>query len=168
MKIGILSDTHGWLDERIIHHFKECDEILHAGDVGNVSVIEQLEQFKPTVGVYGNIDGTEIRAIFPETQVFMREGLNIYITHIAGTPSRYEKGLFSKLKEEAPNILVCGHSHILKVMPDKKLNNLLYINPGAAGKHGFHKMRTIIKLELEKGEITGMQVIELGPRGKIT
>lgn len=167
MKVGILSDTHGWLDERILHHFKDCDEVWHAGDVGSVEVINKLEQFKPTIGVYGNIDGTGVRVIFPETQVFEREGLKIYITHIAGTPKRYQNGLLNKLKEEKPNILVCGHSHILKVMPDSKLNNMLYINPGAAGKHGFHKVRTIIKLELQDGKITHMDAIELGPRGKL-
>ena len=168
MKIGLLSDTHGWLDERILHHFKDCDELWHAGDVGNISVIHTLEQFKPTIGVYGNIDGVDIRAVFPETQVIVREGLKIYITHIAGSPNRYTKGLLSKLKEEKPNILVCGHSHILKVMPDKNLNNLFYINPGAAGRHGFHKVRTIIKLEINSGKIVRMEAIELGARGKVS
>lgn len=166
MKIGILSDTHGWLDERILHHFKDCDEVWHAGDVGNTSVIETLQKFKPTIGVYGNIDGQEIRSIFPETQILYKEGLKIYITHIAGTPPRYQKGILSKLKEENPNILVCGHSHILKVMPDKKLNNMLYINPGAAGRHGFHKVRTILKLEIADGKIKHLEAIELGLRSK--
>ncbi|MCB0495510.1 MAG: metallophosphoesterase family protein [Cyclobacteriaceae bacterium] len=167
MRIGILSDTHGWLDERILHHFKDCDEIWHAGDVGDVSIIDHLQQLKPTIGVYGNIDGQETRSVFPETEILLREGLKIYITHIAGTPGRYQNGLMSKLKEEMPKILVCGHSHILKVMPDKKLNNMLYINPGAAGRHGFHKVRTILKLEINNGKIANMQAIELGKRGKI-
>lgn len=167
MKIGILSDTHGWLDERIFHHFNDCDEIWHAGDVGDISIIDQLIKFKPTIGVYGNIDGTDMRAALPNTQLFEREGLKIYITHIAGTPKRYEKGIISKLKEEKPNILVCGHSHILKVMTDKNFNNMLYINPGAAGRHGFHKIRTIIKLELKNKSIAAMQAIELGARSKV-
>ncbi|MCB0504080.1 MAG: metallophosphoesterase family protein, partial [Cyclobacteriaceae bacterium] len=110
---------------------------------------------------------TDMRAALPNTQLFEREGLKIYITHIAGTPKRYEKGIISKLKEEKPNILVCGHSHILKVMTDKNFNNMLYINPGAAGRHGFHKIRTIIKLELKNKSIAAMQAIELGARSKV-
>lgn len=166
MKIGIVSDTHGWLDERVIHYFKDCDEIWHAGDVGNTEVIEDLQRIKPVVGVYGNIDGQDVRTIFPETQIIHREGIKIYITHIAGTPTRYQKGILSKLKEEMPNILVCGHSHILKVMPDKKLNNMLYLNPGAAGRHGFHKVRTILTLEISNGKIQNLNAIELGNRSK--
>lgn len=166
MKIGIVSDTHGWFDERILHYFKDCDEIWHAGDVGNAALIDELQKFKPVVGVYGNIDGHDVRAIFPETQIIIREGLKIYITHIAGTPARYQKGLLSKLKEELPNILVCGHSHILKVMPDKRLNNMLYLNPGAAGRHGFHKVRTLLRLEISKGKILHLEAIELGSRSK--
>ena len=167
MKIGILSDTHGWLDERILHFFKDCDEIWHAGDVGSLDIIDKLSAFKPTIGVYGNIDSHEIKTIFPEFQMIKREGVNIIITHIAGTPPRYNKVVSDKLKEVIPNILVCGHSHILKVMADKNKYNMLYVNPGAAGKHGFHKMRTIIRLELNQGKIENMEVIELGERSKI-
>ena len=167
MKIGILSDTHGWLDERIFHLFKNCDEIWHAGDVGSTDIIDQLSTFKPTIGVYGNIDNHEIRAIFPEFQMIKREGVNVIITHIAGTPKRYNKAVLDKLKEVIPNMLVCGHSHILKVIADKKNYNMLYVNPGAAGKHGLHKMRTIIRLELNQGKIEKMEVIELGKRSRV-
>ena len=167
MKIGILSDTHGWLDDRILHFFKDCDEIWHAGDVGSIDVIEKLSAFKPTIGVFGNIDSHEIKTVFPEFQMIKREGVNIIITHIAGNPSRYNKAVSDKLKEVIPNMLVCGHSHILKVMADKKNYNMLYVNPGAAGKHGFHKMRTIIRLELNQGRIENMEVIELGKRSQL-
>ncbi len=167
MKVGILSDTHGWLDERILHYFKDCDEIWHAGDVGSIDVIDKLKAFKPTLGVYGNIDNQAIKAEFPAFQMLKREGVNIMITHIAGTPKRYNKAVLSKLKEVVPNMLVCGHSHILKVMADKQNYNMLFINPGAAGKHGFHKMRTIIRLELTQGKIKNMEVIELGKRSQL-
>ena len=166
MKIGILSDTHGWLDERIFHLFKNCDEIWHAGDVGSTDIIDRLSAFKPTIGVYGNIDNHEIRATFPEFQMIKREGVNVIITHIAGAPKRYNKVVLNKLKEVIPNMLVCGHSHILKVMADKQNYNMLYVNPGAAGKHGLHKMRTIIRLELNQGKIENMEVIELGKRSR--
>jgi uncharacterized protein len=167
LKIGILSDTHGWLDDRILHHFKDCDEIWHAGDVGSIDVIDKLKAFKPTIGVYGNIDNHAIKSEFPEFQMIKREGVNIMITHIAGTPKRYNNVVSSKLKEVIPNMLVCGHSHILKVMADKKNYNMLYVNPGAAGKHGIHKMRTIIRLELDRGRIENMEVIELGKRSQL-
>lgn len=167
MKIGILSDTHGWLDKRILHHFKDCDEIWHAGDVGSIDIINELQAFKPIIGVYGNIDNHEIRTVFPEFKMIKREGVNILITHIAGTPKRYSKAVSNKLKEVIPNILVCGHSHILKVMADRQNYNMLYINPGAAGNHGFHKVRTIIRFEINQGKIEKMEVIELEKRSKL-
>ena len=167
MNIGILSDTHGWLDERIFHFFKDCDEIWHAGDVGSIDIIDKLTAFKPTIGVYGNIDNHEVKMAFPEFKMIKREGVNIMITHIAGTPKRYNKAVSDKLKEVIPQMLVCGHSHILKVMADRKNYNMLYVNPGAAGKHGFHKIRTIIRLELNQGKIENMEVIELGKRSKL-
>ncbi len=167
MKIGILSDTHGWLDKRILHYFKDCDEIWHAGDVGSMEVIEELAAFKPLIGVHGNIDNQEIRTVFPEFKMIKREGINILITHIAGTPKYYNKAVSSKLKEVIPNMLVCGHSHILKVMPDRQKYNMLYVNPGAAGKLGLHKMRTIIRFEINQGKIENMEVIELGKRSSL-
>ncbi len=166
MRIGVLSDTHGWLDKRILHFFKDCDEIWHAGDVGSVEVINTLSTFKPTIGVYGNIDNQHVRRLFPEFQHIQRAGLYILITHIAGTPPKYNSVIYNKLKEFSPNLLVCGHSHILKVMPDKQ-NQLTYLNPGAAGRHGFHKIRTIIRFEINAGQLQNMEVIELGKRGKI-
>ncbi len=130
-------------------------------------VIDELSAFKPIIGVYGNIDSHQIRTVFPEFKMIKREGVNILITHIAGTPKHYNKAVKDKLKEVIPNMLVCGHSHILKVMADKQNYNMLYVNPGAAGKHGFHKIRTIIRFEINQGKIEHMEVIELGKRSAI-
>lgn len=165
MRFGLISDTHGYLREDELIHFNDCDEIWHAGDIGNIEVLERLEKLKQTVAVFGNIDDEKIRSAVPEIQKIRRAGQNILMIHIAGKPpyyNKYVKDLVMKLK---PNILVCGHSHILKVEMDKK-NNVLYINPGAAGIHGFHKMRTIIKFSIEQGKPKDMVVIELGQRAK--
>lgn len=166
MKIGLLSDTHSFLDERILHHFSECDEIWHAGDVGDYSIIEQLEEFKPLRGVYGNIDDNKVRQRLPLILDFKIEGVSIFMTHIGGSPPRYANGIKDQLNALKPNLFICGHSHILKVMPDHNLNKMLFMNPGAAGHHGFHKMRTILRFELNVGKIQNLEVIELGQRGK--
>jgi hypothetical protein len=166
MKIGLISDTHSFLDERVFVHFKNCDEIWHAGDVGEIEIIEELEAFKPLRGVYGNIDDHKIRSILPLELFFELEGVKVFITHIAGSPPRYANGIKRKLIDLKPNLFICGHSHILKVMPDNNLNNMLFMNPGAAGHHGFHKTRTILRFELESGRIKNLEVIELGARGK--
>ncbi len=165
MKIGLISDTHGFLHERIFHHFKDCDEIWHAGDVGDVSVIEQLEQFKPTRGVYGNIDDKTIQSVFPEELILEIEGVKIYMIHIGGTPPRYATGVRKRLEDIKPQLFICGHSHILKVMADDSLGKMLYMNPGAAGNHGFHQVRTLLRFDLEAGRIKNLEVIELGKRG---
>jgi hypothetical protein len=166
-KIGLISDTHSYLDETVFEHFKNCDEVWHAGDVGTASIIEQLEAFKPTRIVFGNIDGHEVKARSVENLHFELEGFRIWITHIGGAPPRYKPAIKQALKLNTTDIFVCGHSHILKVMRDPALANMLYINPGAAGKEGFHHMRTLLRFTLDSGAIKDMEVVELGKRGTI-
>lgn len=167
MKIGLISDTHGFLDTKVFDHFKDCDEIWHAGDIGEGEVEQQLKRFKPFKAVYGNIDTRDVQNRLPEDLFFDCEGLKIFMTHIAGTPPNYKPRVKKLLKAETPDILICGHSHILKVVRDPQLNNMLFINPGAAGNHGFHHMKTVIRLELEAGGIKKMEVVELGKRGAL-
>ncbi len=168
MKIGLISDTHGFVDPAVKDYFMDCDEIWHMGDFGSMQVVDKLSAIKPLKGVYGNIDGHEIRQIFPMEQRFKCAGIDVYMIHIGGTPPRYATGLKAKLTQNPPGIFLCGHSHILKVMADKPMNNMLYINPGAAGQQGFHKMRTIIRFEILEGKPQNMEVIELGKRSKWT
>lgn len=165
-KIGIISDTHSYLDKQVFEYFKDVDEIWHAGDIGVNTVTDQLKNFKPLRAVFGNIDGHELRAEFPEDLIFNIDDCKIFITHIAGAVGVYNQRVREIIKQEKPNILVCGHSHILKIMRDEKFN-LLHINPGAAGVHGFHKMKTILRFEIENGKPQKMELIELGLRGKI-
>lgn len=165
-RIGLLSDTHGYLDTAIFSYFEECDEIWHAGDIGTLDVVDQLEAFKPFKAVYGNIDGAEFRSFLPLNLRFEVEGVDVFITHIGGYPGRYNKRVREILQKDPPKLYICGHSHILKVMPDKKLD-LLHINPGACGQHGFHKIRTIVRFSLEAGLVKDLEVIELGKRGSI-
>jgi putative phosphoesterase len=164
-RIGLLSDTHGYLDPKVYQYFEECDEIWHAGDIGTLELLEELEAFKPTRAVYGNIDGADIRAIAPEYLIWDCEGMKVFMTHIGGYPGRYNARVRAWLDEYQPGLYICGHSHILKVMPDKK-RGLLHINPGAAGKHGFHKVKTLTRFTMEDGQIKNLEVIELGGRGK--
>lgn len=165
-RIGVLSDTHSFLDEKIRHHFKDVDLIIHAGDIGNQQVTDELKLMKPLIAVYGNIDDHLIRAEFPENQLIQVEGCKIFITHIAGAVEKYTTRIKPILQAEKPDILICGHSHILKVMKDKTYQ-LLHINPGAAGIHGFHKVRTILRFEIHENRPQKMELIELGFRGKI-
>ena len=165
MKIGLLSDTHGWLDDRVFHYYEDCDEVWHAGDIGTLEVITRLATFKPFRAVHGNIDGQEIRISYPQDQRFVCEGLQVWITHIGGKPPRYTANVLAVLQQQVPDIFVCGHSHILRVMHDPKHPPLLYLNPGAAGKYGFHKVRTLLRFELNDKKISHMQAIELGKRG---
>ncbi|MEP1094127.1 MAG: metallophosphoesterase family protein [Cyclobacteriaceae bacterium] len=165
MKIGLISDTHGYLDEKVFEYFKEVDEVWHAGDIGTEEVLATLQDFKPTVAVYGNIDGGKLRIECQEGEIFEREGVRVLITHIAAKPPRYNKQVLPLVKKYQPKLLVCGHSHILQVMPDKK-NNLLFMNPGAAGRHGFHKVRTLLRFDLHRGEVQNLEVVELGPRSE--
>ncbi len=163
MNIGLLSDTHGNLDSRILNFFKDCDEIWHAGDIGTGILVEQLENFKPLVAVYGNIDGTEIRSICPEDQFFERGGIRIFMTHIAGYPGKYNARVRRIIADKKPDMVVCGHSHILKVIYDHQFGHL-HLNPGAAGMHGWHKVRTALRFKIENGKPSGMEILEL-PRG---
>lgn len=164
-RIGLLSDTHSYLDKKILYYFEECDEIWHAGDIGDVSVADQLEASRPFRAVYGNIDDEKIRVRYPENLRFECEGMDVLITHIGGYPGRYNKRVREILREDPPDLYICGHSHILKIMPDKKLD-LLHINPGACGVHGFHKVRTIVRFTIKDAKIEDLEVIELGLRGK--
>ena len=158
-KIGLISDTHNFLHPKINHYFENCDEVWHAGDIGNYKIIEQLEN-KNIRGVYGNIDGKDIRMNFPKELNFQIEKVNVYITHIGGCPKKYSKEIIEKIKTKKPNLVICGHSHILKVMYDHD-NQHLFINPGAAGKYGAHQKKTIIRFEINEDKIENLEVIEL-------
>lgn len=160
-RIGLLSDTHGYIDDEMLKYFKGCDEIWHAGDIGVPEVSLKIEAFKPYRAVFGNIDGHELRRMHKEYLRFTCEGVDVFMTHIGGYPGKYTKRMREYLsKTKAPQLYICGHSHILKVMHDKK-NGLLHVNPGAAGKHGFHKVRTMVRFVLDEGKISEMEVIEL-------
>ncbi|MBS1915810.1 MAG: metallophosphoesterase family protein [Bacteroidetes bacterium] len=164
-RIGLLSDTHGYLDENIFNHFEKCDEIWHAGDFGSLEIAERLSAFKPLRGVYGNIDGRDIRDIYPEKLKWKCEDVAIYMTHIGGYPPKYNPAVKKELTEEKPQLFICGHSHILRIMYDDKLH-CLYINPGAAGNHGWHTVKTIVRFAIDGNNIKDCEVIELGKRGK--
>lgn len=160
MKIGLLSDTHGWLDGRVEEFFQNCDEVWHCGDIGNANITDRLATRFNLRAVYGNIDGGEIRMMFPGTLVFECEGVKTVMTHVGGYPGRYDASIREVLYRERPQLFVCGHSHILKVMYDKTLG-CLHINPGAAGKYGFHKVRTVVRFTVEAGGIKDLEVLEL-------
>lgn len=165
-RIGLISDTHGYFDASIVQYFSEMDEIWHAGDMGSLDIMDQLAEIAPVRGVYGNIDDNKLRAEYPRDLRFECEGVDVFMTHIGGYPGRYNKRVKAILEENPPRLYICGHSHILKVMPDKKLG-LLHINPGAAGVHGFHRMKTIVRFSLDNGVIKDLDVVELGLRGAI-
>ena len=165
MKIGLLSDTHGFLDPKIFDYFAEADEIWHAGDIGDEHVLTSLEHFRPTKAVLGNIDSAKVFHHLPEDWLFTCQGVKVWITHIGGSPPRYNERGKSKLRQHLPDLFICGHSHIMKAQRDPQYNNMLYLNPGAAGNHGFHHIKTIVRFDLEGGKIKNMQVIELGKRG---
>lgn len=164
MKIGLLSDTHSYLDDQILRHLAPCDEIWHGGDFGLVTVSETLAALAPLRGVYGNIDDQQIRLLHPKIQRFTVNGLEVLMTHIGGYPGKYHPDIRPLIKADPPGLFISGHSHILKIMPDKSYPNLLHINPGAAGRHGFHRIRTLVKFDIEAGRILNLQVVELGPR----
>lgn len=159
-KILLLSDTHSHIDERILHYAGEADEIWHAGDIGITDVSDELKKIKPLRAVYGNIDDAEIRKEFPLHQRFKCEGIDVWITHIGGYPGRYSPEIRDQIKKDPPKLFISGHSHILKVMNDKNLG-LLHMNPGAAGKQGFHKKRTMLRFKIENENISDLEVIEL-------
>ena len=158
-KILLISDTHGYIDEKIVKYANNVDEIWHAGDVGDISVSDKLKKIKPLRGVYGNIDDQKIRAEFPLHNRFICEKVNVWITHIGGYPKKYNPKILEELKSNPPDLFICGHSHILKVMNDKELD-LLHMNPGAIGKHGLHRVRTMIQFEINGEKIENLSVIE--------
>lgn len=159
-RIGLLSDTHSWWDDRYKKYFDNCDEIWHAGDIGSMNIINKLQSINPLRAVYGNIDGAEIRSICPEFLRFKVEDIDVLMTHIGGYPGKYNPKVKQIMDIAPPQLFVCGHSHILKVMYDKKYH-CLHINPGAAGNYGFHTVRTLICFTIDKKEIKDLEVIEL-------
>ena len=167
MKIGLLSDTHSFLEDKIFTYFKDVDEIWHAGDIGDLETADRLEKFKPFRAVFGNIDGKDLRARYPEDQIFILEGVKVWMTHIGGYPPKYNLRIKPKIIEINPTLFICGHSHILKIMPDPKRPGSICINPGAAGKYGFHREKTVVRFELKTGRIKNLEVVNLGERAKI-
>lgn len=166
MKIGLLSDTHGWIHPRLPDYFADCDEIWHAGDIGNIETADYLAAIHPLRAVYGNIDDALVRKVYKEHLHFMADDTRVWITHIGGAPAHYEPKVRKVLAENHPDIFICGHSHIARVVYDKK-NSLLYINPGAAGYNGFHKYMTAIRFQIDGTRIHDLELIELGERGKV-
>ena len=162
-KILLLSDSHSYIDDRILEYARQADEIWHGGDFGSMEVIEQLEKIKPLKGVYGNIDNAKIRSEFPEVNRFFCEDLEVLMVHIGGYPGKYTPVTRQEIAAKAPTLFISGHSHILKVMFDQK-NNLLHLNPGACGKQGWHKVRTMMRFVIDGSEIRDLEVIELGPK----
>lgn len=162
-RIGLLSDTHAYWDDRYKKYFQDCDEIWHAGDIGSELVADRLNEIAPLRAVYGNIDGQALRSRFPKVALFTVEQVKVCMTHIGGYPGRYEPGLREILIAQGSRLFVSGHSHILKVLFDKRLN-CLHINPGAAGKYGFHKVRTLVRFSIEGEVIKDLEVIELSDK----
>lgn len=162
-RIGLLSDTHGWIDEKYSEHFANCDEIWHAGDIGSASVSDYLSQIAPLRAVYGNIDGQDIRLQYPRALRFRVEEVEVLMVHIGGYPGRYEPRVYHELLKNPPQLFISGHSHILKALYDKKLD-ILHLNPGAAGKYGFHTVRTLMRFVIDGRDIRDLQVIELADR----
>mgnify|MGYP001203139468 FL=1 len=159
-QISLLSDTHSVLDKRFIPHLKDSDEIWHAGDIGTLDIYDELCKLSKVRAVYGNIDNHKLRIILKPELLFKCEEVNIFMTHIAGYPGKYSKGIIQKIEKYKPNLIISGHSHILKVMNDKK-NNLLFINPGAAGNYGIHKVKTIVKFNIDGKDIKELKIIEV-------
>jgi uncharacterized protein len=159
-RIGLISDTHNFLDPSVFEYFKNCDEIWHAGDFGTIKIADELKKFKLLKGVYGNIDGYDINSVYPEQLVFMCEEVKVMIRHIGGYPPRYNPETKKELLLHRPQLFVSGHSHILKIIYDDKLN-CLHINPGAAGKQGWHKVRTLVRFVIDKKDMKDCEVIEL-------
>ncbi|MCH7523906.1 MAG: metallophosphoesterase family protein [Bacteroidetes bacterium] len=159
-KILLLSDTHNYIDDKILKYVKQADEVWHAGDIGDLKVTDAIKKLKPLRAVYGNIDDAKARLEFPEHNRFKCEDVNVWITHIGGYPNRYDIRVRERIKQNPPDLFISGHSHILKVMSDKKLN-LLYMNPGAIGKYGIHNVRTMLRFEIDGNKIQNLEVIEI-------
>jgi uncharacterized protein len=166
-KILLLSDTHGYLDQGLIKHIKASDEVWHAGDIGSLELCSKIEQLRPLKAVYGNIDGSDIRKSYPGDLIFCCQEVKVFITHIGGYPGKYPKPIKDKLINLKPDLFICGHSHILKVIYDHELQ-LLHVNPGAAGVHGIHQVKTAVKFEIHGNKIKNAAVIELGKRSSLT
>jgi putative phosphoesterase len=165
-RIGLLSDTHGWLDPIVKKHLKECDEIWHAGDIGGIQIADNLSKISILRAVHGNIDGQDVRIVYPKNQRFYCEDVDVWMTHIGGYPKNYDRTVRTEIFKNPPQLFISGHSHILKVIFDQELN-LLHINPGAAGIQGFHKVQTMVKFTIEGKEIKDLEVVEFGSKGKI-
>ena len=159
IKILLLSDTHSYIDDDVLKYVKQADEVWHAGDIGDLIVTDTIKKLKPLRAVYGNIDDTKARMEFPENNRFMCEGVDVLMTHIGGYPGRYNPRIREEIYQDPPKLFICGHSHILKVMPDKNLN-LLHMNPGAIGKHGFQNVRTMLRFTIDGHKIDNLEVIE--------
>ena len=165
MKIFLLGDNHAYLGPELIHHAQKADEIWHTGDWLNMELLEEFEKLgKKIRSVWGNVDPHSIRNIFPLHDNFQIQGIKFWMTHIGGAPPRYNPKLLPTMKQHTPDVFICGHSHILRVERDAKMNNMLYINPGACGTTGFHRMRTAVTFEIREGKIENMMVLEFGPR----
>ncbi len=159
-KIGLISDTHGMWDDKFYEHFKDCDEIWHAGDIGSLELADKFADFKPFRAVYGNIDDASVRVAYPKSHRFVVEGVDVFMTHIGGYPGRYNSDVLKEFRLRPPQLFICGHSHILKVIYDKNFN-CLHMNPGAAGVYGIHQVRTLLRFVLEKGNIKDLEIVEM-------
>jgi len=162
-QVGLISDTHGYLDENVFKHFENCNEIWHAGDFGTIAIADKLAAFRPLRGVYGNIDGTDIRSSYPETLMWTCENVKVLMKHIGGYPPKYTPAVLSEIKTSSPQLSISGHSHILKVIFDDRYR-CLHMNPGAAGRQGWHTVRTLIRFAIDGAVIKDCEVIELGRR----
>jgi uncharacterized protein len=165
MRIGLVSDSHGWWDSQLTDYLTECDEVWHAGDLGNLQIVQQWQGFKPFRAVFGNIDGPEVRQVVPEFLVWDCNGLKVLMTHIGGYPGRYDTRAKQLIQTHRPGLFLCGHSHILRVMKDPA-QNLLHLNPGAYGHHGVHERRTALKFVVDDGKVKDLFAIDLGSRGR--
>jgi putative phosphoesterase len=162
-RIGLMSDTHSYLDQNVFRHFEQCDEIWHAGDFGNIKLAEELNAFKPLRGVFGNIDGFDVRSLYAEKLRWNCEAVSVLMTHIGGYPGKYAPAVKAEMKLAPPKLFISGHSHILKIMYDDQFN-CLHINPGACGKEGWHKVRTLVRFTIDSDQIKECEIIELGKR----
>ncbi len=165
MRIGLLSDTHSFFDEAILTYFADRDEIWHAGDLGSAELLDRLNRFKPVRAVYGNVDGSDLRSALHENLEWECEGIRVYMTHIGGHPGNYDRRAKKELNRLRPDLFISGHSHILRIERDPVLG-LLYMNPGACGHNGWHKIRTLLRFSVDSGKIGNVEAVELGPRGK--
>lgn len=165
IRIGLISDTHNYLDEAVFKHFERCDEIWHAGDFGTIEIAERLKAFRPLRGVFGNIDGYDVRSVYPQKLVWDCEQVKVFMTHIGGYPKRYAPGIKNELVSNHARLFICGHSHILKVIYDNEIK-CLHMNPGAAGNQGWHKVRIVLRFAIDGSDIKDCEVIELGKRGQ--